>query len=86
MVKILNSLFIFFIKLMPKSLVRIFAKQYVAGENINDVLEVVSNLNKKGFKTTVDILGEHFADENEINEIVAEYNDLYKEIHNRNLD
>ncbi len=71
---------------MPKPLVRIFAKQYVAGENVNDVLEVVSSLNKEGFKTTVDILGEHFTDENEINEIVAEYNELYKEIHNRNLD
>ena len=71
---------------MPKSLISIFAKQYVAGENINDVLEVVSSLNKKGFKTTVDILGEHFTDENEINEIVSEYNQLYKEIHNKNLD
>ena len=86
MINLLNSLFIFLIKLMPKSLVSIFAMQYVAGENIDDVLKVVSKLNKNGFKTTIDILGEHSTDNNDIIEIVSEYNELYKQINQRNLD
>jgi len=86
MVSMINSFFIFFIKLLPKSLVSIFAKQYVAGENINDVLRVIRKLNNDGFKATVDILGEHIIDKNEINDIVSEYNDLYNEIENNRLD
>ena len=54
---------------MPKSLVSIFAKQYVAGESIDDVLNIVQKINASGFKTTIDILGEHFNDETEINNI-----------------
>ena len=71
MLRVLNSLFIFLIKLIPKSFVRMLANQYVAGENIDDVLKVVSQLNKNGFKATIDILGEHSNNTNEINEIVS---------------
>ena len=42
MISIINSIFTTFIKLLPKSLVGIFAKQYVAGENIEDVLKTVN--------------------------------------------
>ena len=82
----INSFFIFFISLLPKSLVSIFAKQYVAGQNIDDVLNIVSKLNDEGFKATVDILGEHFTNQNEINNIVNEYNSLYQKIQDKNLD
>jgi len=71
---------------MPKSLVSIFAKQYVAGENIEDVLKTVNKINDLGFKATVDILGEHFTDKKEINKIVTEYNELYNQINKQNLD
>ena len=74
MLRVLNSLFIFFIKLLPKSLVSIFAKQYVAGEEIDDVLGIVKKLNDNGYKATIDILGEHYTDMDEVNLIVSEYN------------
>ena len=86
MVSIINLIFMFFIKLLPKSLVNIFARQYVAGENINDVLNVAKKINAKGFKATIDILGEHFTDKTQINQIVSEYKKLYREIDRKKLD
>jgi len=86
MISMINSIFIFFIKLLPKSFVSIFAKQYVAGESIDDVLNIVQKINASGFKTTIDILGEHFNDETEINNIINEYNELYKQIDKQKLD
>ena len=86
MVSMINSFFIGFIMLLPKSLVCVFAKQYVAGENIDDVLRVVRKLNNEGFKVTVDILGEHFSDKNKIQQIVSEYSTLYKLIQKNKLD
>jgi len=71
---------------MPKSLAKIFAKQYVAGESIYEVLSVISKLNKNGFKVTVDILGEHFSDKTDIKDICSEYNELYKRIKKESLD
>ena len=86
MVRILNLIFILFIKLLPKSFVSVFASQYVAGENTDDVLDTVSKLNNKGFKVTIDILGEHFTEKTEIAKIVSEYKYLYEQIHQRKLD
>ena len=86
MVSIINSVFITFIKLLPRSLVSIFAKQYVAGEHADDVLKVTKKLNDSGYRVTVDILGEHFLDQNEIENIISEYSLLYKLIEKNKLD
>ena len=86
MVSIINSAFITFIKLLPRSLVSIFAKQYVAGEHADDVLKVTKKLNDSGYRVTVDILGEHFSDQNEIENIISEYSLLYKLIEKNKLD
>ena len=86
MISMINSIFIFFIKLLPKSIVSIFAKQYVAGENIDKALGVIQKLNSQGFKVTVDILGEHFTNKAAIQEIVSEYKELYQRINESNLD
>lgn len=86
MISLINSIFIIFIKILPKSLVSIFAKQYVAGENIEDVLQAVKIINKDGLKATIDILGEHFTSEEDIRKIVSEYNELYRLIKKDNID
>ena len=78
---ILNSLF-----LLPKSLVKVFANTYVAGIEIDEVLEVVKKLNSKGFKTTIDLLGEHTTDLTEAMNIVSIYSNLLKKINHLNLD
>jgi len=57
-VKTLNNIIVAFVKLLPKSIVYIFAKRYIAGEKLEDAVRVVRDLNAKGIWATVDLLGE----------------------------
>jgi len=43
---------------MPKKLIWIFSKRYIAGETIEDGLKACLELNKQGIEVTVDLLGE----------------------------
>ncbi|MGE5447182.1 MAG: proline dehydrogenase family protein, partial [Bacteroidales bacterium] len=43
---------------MPKKLIWIFSKRYIAGETIEDGLNASRKLNKEGIEVTVDLLGE----------------------------
>jgi proline dehydrogenase len=43
---------------MPKDLVWIFSKRYIAGKELKDAVEVTQNLNKQGIKASMDLLGE----------------------------
>jgi len=54
----LNKLIVTALPLMPKILVRQFANKYIAGEEIEDAIRVVKDLNKQGYMATVDVLGE----------------------------
>lgn len=62
---IFNSVLIPVIETMPKSVVKIFANKYIAGDNINDAVTTVQNLNKKELMATVDVLGESISDKKE---------------------
>lgn len=46
---------------MPKKLIWIFSKRYIAGETIEDGLKVSRELNRQGIEVTVDLLGEFIA-------------------------
>jgi proline dehydrogenase len=54
---------------MPKKLIWVFSKRYIAGETIEDGLLASKLLNEKGIEVTVDVLGEfiHSIDEAEKN-------------------
>jgi proline dehydrogenase len=43
---------------MPKKLVWIFSKRYIAGEKLDDAIRVSKDLNNQGIKVTIDLLGE----------------------------
>ncbi|MBT8379207.1 MAG: proline dehydrogenase family protein [Ignavibacteria bacterium] len=43
---------------MPKKVVWLFSKKYIAGTNLQSALDVVNNLNSKGIYATLDVLGE----------------------------
>jgi proline dehydrogenase len=57
-VKTLNRAIVNFVKILPKSVVSIFAKKYVAGTTLDDAIRVTKELNAKGIYTTIDVLGE----------------------------
>ena len=86
MKNIFNNLIISTIELLPRSIIKIFAYKYVAGEIAKNAITVVKNLNKKGFSVTLDILGEHVSDKNTAEEISNEYQKLLIEIKQNDLD
>ena len=43
---------------MPKKLVWMFSKEYIAGETLEEAIRNAKKLNKEGILTTIDILGE----------------------------
>ncbi|PID58726.1 MAG: proline dehydrogenase [Ignavibacteriae bacterium] len=55
---LINKLIVAFVKLLPKTIVHLFAKKYIAGETLDDAVRVVKELNAKGIVATIDVLGE----------------------------
>jgi len=54
----INKLITKLLPLMPKKLVWIFSRKYIAGETIEDAIRVCHNLNGQNIKITLDLLGE----------------------------
>ncbi|MBT3424174.1 MAG: proline dehydrogenase [Bacteroidetes bacterium] len=53
-----NKLIAGLLPYIPKSLVWIFSKRYIAGITIEDAIQASKDLNKEGIKVTLDVLGE----------------------------
>ncbi len=83
---IFNFLITKTLPLLPKWFAKPFASPYVAGETIEEVIQKVKTLNKKGFLATVDILGEHIKTKSEARKITNDYCLLYDKIFDHNLD
>jgi len=56
--KMLNKVLANALPYMPKRLIWIFSKRYIAGETIEDGLKACRELNRLGIEVTVDLLGE----------------------------
>lgn len=71
---------------MPKKLIWIFSKSYIAGEKLEDALRVSRDLNSKNIKVTLDVLGEFIRslDEAEANKI--EYLELIDTVFKNKID
>jgi len=54
----INRLIAAVLPCMPKKLVWLFSKKYIAGETIEDAIRVSKELNARGMKVTIDLLGE----------------------------
>ena len=63
--KILNKLMIPVIQAMPKSVVKMFAGRYIAGDKLMDAVSSVKNLNSKNLMATLDVLGESITEKSE---------------------
>lgn len=81
----LNTLIAQLLVLVPKSLVEIFAKQYIAGETLSQALEKTRQLNDLKISVTLDFLGEDPQKKSECRAAVDVYKKAIKEIHNQNL-
>jgi proline dehydrogenase len=61
---------------MPKKLIWIFSKRYIAGETIEDGLKACRQLNSQGIEVTVDLLGEFVGTIEEAEENKNKYIDI----------
>jgi proline dehydrogenase len=71
---------------IPRILVERVARPYIAGETADDAMRVASSLNQLGFRTTVDLLGEHVERMEQAQHAVDTYMALLESIHRRGLD
>jgi proline dehydrogenase len=55
---ILNKAIVAAIPIVPRFIVRKFANKYIAGDTLNDAVDVTKKLNSKGIMATIDVLGE----------------------------
>jgi len=62
---ILNKAIVAVVQKMPKSIVWIFSKKYIAGETLQDAINTTKFLNEKGIYVTLDVLGEAIQNKNE---------------------
>lgn len=72
--------------LTPKFVVGKVARTYIAGETIADAVATIRELNAKGIKTTVDVLGEFIEDFSEARATADEYTRMLAAIEKEGLD
>ena len=74
------------IPFMPKKLVWIFSKKYIAGETIDDAIKVSRNLNSNGIKITIDLLGEFITNLDQAAENKKAYLAIIDRVQQENID
>jgi len=57
-VSFFNKIIVAIVQRLPKTIVGIFSKKYIAGETLDEAVEYVKTLNAKGIFATIDVLGE----------------------------
>ena len=77
---LLNNIIIKTIPLLPKLMVKIIADKYVAGNKIKDAINKTKLLNNQDLHVTIDLLGEHVKDLNEVESVNKTYLKLLEEI------
>jgi proline dehydrogenase len=71
---------------VPRQVVRRIADRYIAGEELDDAVATVSQLNAQNKSATVDVLGEEVTRPYEATEIVRAYHDVFEAIEQHKLD
>ncbi len=53
-----NKIIVAIVQLMPKAIIGMFSRKYIAGETLDEAVKMVKFLNQKGIYATIDVLGE----------------------------
>jgi proline dehydrogenase len=57
-VEFINKIIVALVQIMPKSVVWIFSKKYIAGKTLDEAVQLVKKINGKNIYATIDVLGE----------------------------
>jgi proline dehydrogenase len=71
---------------VPKPVVQVFSRRYIAGSTLADAVRVVRRLNGEGKRATIDVLGEEIFREEEARAIAQTYRDVFDAIDREGLD
>jgi proline dehydrogenase len=74
--RLLDTLIVKTLPLVPKAIVGRLSRPYIAGAKLEDAVRVVKDLNEKGFLVTVDVLGEFVSEKAQVQEGLKEYLEL----------
>jgi len=83
--QILNKFIVSIVKLLPNSIVWQFSKRYIAGEKLDDAVNLVKSLNTKGIYATIDVLGEAIQNKDEAIEDMKKCLEVLEAIKEKNL-
>ncbi len=81
-----NKLIAALLPLFPKKLVWLFSKKYIAGPKLDDAMRVSKDLNSKGIKVTIDVLGEFITNLDEAEANKNEYIELIETTEKNKID
>jgi len=84
--KPVNQLILSAIELLPKPVVKRFARRYIAGEELVDAIRVVTAINSQNMMGTMDVLGESVSIREESLAAVRECEEVLHSINNNHLD
>ncbi|MFO7369392.1 MAG: proline dehydrogenase family protein [Bacteroidales bacterium] len=82
----INRLIVALLPYLPKGLVWVFGKRYIAGKELKDAVVVTAKLNSQKIKATMDLLGEFQTRAEKIEYYKSEYLKLIEESVSKNLD
>jgi proline dehydrogenase len=82
----LNNFIVNIVKILPKSIIYLFAKKYIAGKTLADGITVAKKLNSKGIMATMDVLGESVDRKEDAIAFVDDFLELLDTIEKENLN
>jgi len=83
---IINKILAWTLPLVPKFIVGIFSKRYIAGSTIEDAIAKIKEFNARGIMATVDILGEEIRKKENALDVVDQYKEVLQSIETHQLD
>ncbi len=83
---LIHSLIVSTVKILPKSIIYLFAKKYIAGKTLAEGVAVTKGLNAIGISATMDVLGESVSRKEEAISFVNDFLELLDTIEKEKLD
>ena len=83
---IINKLLAWMLPLVPKFIVGLFSKKYIAGSSLQDAVDKIKGFNSQGIMATVDFLGEETLKEEDALKVVDDYKQVFAAIDSHGLN
>ena len=74
------------VKVVPRPIVKKISSRYIAGDELDDAIAVIKDLNRDGCVATVDVLGEGADSESDAVEKLKEYKEVIDTLEEEGLD